>query len=54
MYNTVSRLKPEGDRKARRGGGGGRGLHTVADANGRGRVIDSESQRSATGALVMV
>lgn len=43
MYNPVSRLKPEGNRKARRGGGGGGGLHAEAEANGRGRVIDSES-----------
>ncbi len=51
MFNTVSRLKPEGDRKTTRE----RGIfHTEAEANGKTRVIDSESWRSAAGILVMV
>lgn len=49
--NTVSRLQPEGDRKTR---SESEVSHTEAEANGRASVIDSESWRSAAGALVMV
>lgn len=53
MHDTVSRLKPEGDRKRRRGVAVAVGvLHTEAEANRR--VTNSERKRSTAGALVMV